>query len=119
MSRDFWDDPEFIKPDNDYVKWSDPGQTESGRINDITMREFDDGKKAPQITFVNAEGATRIMTASQVDLKARLAALRPIEGDSITVKYLGEQRLAGGRAMKTFEVEVDRNNDGETRRHFA
>ena len=119
MSRDFWDDPEFNKPDSDYVKWLEEGQTESGRINDITMRKFDDGKKAPQITFVNAEGRQRIMTASQVDLKARLAALRPIEGDSITVRYLGETRLAGGRAMKTFEVEVDRNNDGETRRHFA
>ena len=115
----FWDDPEFIRSDSDYVKWQQPGQKEKGKLVELSMREFDDGKRAPQLTLVTDTGDKRIITASQVVLKSRLAASRPTEGDTITVTYLGENRLAGGRSLKQFDVDVERGDGGQVRQLFA
>jgi len=106
MSSSVWDDPEF-RVGGEFVKFDDVGDTVTGVILDIRKNRFDDGKVVPQI-LLNCDGEERTLTAGQVRLKAELGEQRPEIGDTITVTFTENEKRAGGKTLKHFDVSVVR-----------
>lgn len=107
MSSNYWDEP-GIAINTDYVKFENIGDQVTGVIVDLGIQTWQDGSKSPKLTLRTTEG-DRILTASQVQLKAKLGELRPNVGDTIKVSLAGVEKLAGGKTLKKFEVAVKRN----------
>nr|WP_146218320.1 hypothetical protein [Micromonospora acroterricola] len=102
-----WDDPE-IREGGAFVKFENVGDTVSGTITAVRSHRFDDGKVAPQILLTTDDGEERTITAGQVRLKAALAEKRPEAGDHLTVTFTQNEKRAGGKTLKHFEVTVRR-----------
>ncbi|MEU5946286.1 hypothetical protein ABZ793_12080 [Micromonospora sp. NPDC047465] len=103
-----WDDPE-IREGGAFVKFENVGDTVSGTVTAVRSHRFDDGKVAPQILLTTDDGEERTVTAGQVRLKAALAEKRPEAGDHLTVTFTQNEKRAGGKTLKHFEVTVRRN----------
>lgn len=104
---DIWDDPE-IRSGGEFVKFEKVGDTVAGVVTGVKKHRFDDGSVVPQVYLTTDDGEDRTMTAGQVQLKAKLAAERPEVGDHITVTYTQQEKRAGGKTLKHFEVAVRR-----------
>lgn len=102
-----WDDPE-LRAGGEFVKFEKPGDTVSGVINAVRAHRFDDGQVAPQILITTDEGEDRTITAGQVRLKSALAEQRPEAGDRISITFTQEEKRAGGKTLKHFDVAVTR-----------
>lgn len=102
-----WDDPE-VKPNGAFVSFDQPGDTAAGTITAIRKHRFDDGSVVPQILITDDNGDEKTITAGQVRLKALLAEQRPEVGDHVTVTYVRQEKRAGGKTLKHFEVSVRR-----------
>ncbi|MFD6770624.1 hypothetical protein ACFWC6_30875 [Micromonospora chalcea] len=102
-----WDDPE-IREGGAFVKFENVGDTVSGTVTAVRSHRFDDGKVAPQILLTTDDGEERTITAGQVRLKAALAEKRPEAGDHLTVTFTQNEKRAGGKTLKHFEVTVRR-----------
>lgn len=100
-----WDDP-TIKPTSDYVKFDSPGDTVDGEVLAVGVHQFDDGKRAAKLVIRKTTGDEVTLTAGQMQLAAKLAELRPEEGDHITVTYVRSEKRAGGKTLKHFDVQV-------------
>ena len=100
----YWDEP-GIAIVSDYVKFENVGDTISGVIIDLGIQTWQDGSKSPKLTLRTADG-DKVLTASQVQLKQKMAELRPEVGDSIKVTLEGIEKLQGGKTMKKFQVAV-------------
>lgn len=100
-----WDDPE-IRSSDEYVKFENVGDSVAGTILAIKKHTFDDGKVVPQVLIRLDNGDEKTLTASQVQLKAKLAELRPGAGDIISVTYTQEEKRSGGKTLKHFDVVV-------------
>jgi hypothetical protein len=100
----YWDEP-GIAIVSDYVKFENVGDTISGVIIDLGIQTWQDGSKSPKLTLRTADG-DKVLTASQVQLKQKMAELRPEVGDSIKVTLEGVEKLQGGKTMKKFQVAV-------------
>lgn len=107
MSTSVWDDPD-LKVGGEFVKFEGEGDTVSGTVSAVRAHRFDDGKVVPQVLLTTDGGEERTMTAGQVQLKAKLAELRPEVGDHIKVTMTGIEKRAGGKTLKQFEVVVTR-----------
>lgn len=99
-----WDDP-AIAANSDYIKFENTGDTVTGVIVDIGIQTWQDGSKSPKLVLRTATG-DRVLTASQVQLKNKMAELRPNIGDTIKVTLVGVEKLNGGKTMKKFDVVV-------------
>lgn len=85
-----WDDPELAAPpEPQFVRLDKPGDGFEGIVESVTKQNFDDGTVAPQITFRDPDGEQRSWTAGQLDSKRKLAELRPVKGDYISVQFTG------------------------------
>ena len=104
MSTSIWDDP-AIAANSDYVKFENTGDTVTGVIVDIGIQTWADGSKSPKLVLRTKTG-DRVLTASQVQLKNRMAELRPEVGDTLKVTLDGIEKLQGGKTMKKFDVVV-------------
>jgi len=102
-----WDDPE-VKSGGEFVKFETVGDNVAGVITAIKKHRFDDGNVVPQIYLTTDAGEDRTLTAGQVQLKAKLASERPDVGDHLTVTYTQQEKRAGGKTLKHFEVKVRR-----------
>jgi hypothetical protein len=103
-----WDDAE-LRVGGTFVKFDTPGDTVCGVINAIRKHRFDDGSVAPQILLTDdTTGEERTISAGQVRLKAALAEQRPEVGDRITITFTRQERRAGGKTLKHFEVKLTR-----------
>jgi hypothetical protein len=102
-----WDDPE-VRSGGEFIKFEQVGDKVAGTITAIKKHRFDDGNVVPQIHLTTDGGEERTLTAGQVQLKAKLAAERPEVGDHITVAYTQQERRAGGKTLKHFDVSVRR-----------
>lgn len=102
-----WDDPE-IREGGEFVRFDQVGDTVSGTITAIRTHRFDDGKVVPQILLTTDDGEERTMTAGQIRLKTALAEQRPEAGDHLTVTFTQNEKRAGGKTLKHFEVKVRR-----------
>lgn len=101
-----WDDPE-LRTGGEYVRFDQPGDTITGKIVAQRTHRFDDGKLVPQIILDCGDEGERTLTAGQIRLKAELAALRPTNGDTLTVTLTQIERRAGGKELKHFDVSVN------------
>lgn len=102
-----WDDPE-LRSGGEFVKFEQVGDKVAGVITAIKKHRFDDGNVVPQIYLTTDDGEDRTLTAGQIQLKTKLANERPDVGDHITVTYTQQERRAGGKTLKHFEVSVRR-----------
>lgn len=100
----YWDEP-GIAIVSDYIKFENIGDTVTGVIIDLGIQTWQDGSKSPKLTLRTADG-DRVLTASQVQLKTKMAELRPEIGDTIKVTLEGVEKLNGGKTMKKFAVAV-------------
>ncbi len=107
MTTSVWDDPD-LKIGGDFIKFEDVGDTVSGTVSAVRAHRFDDGKVVPQVLLTTDDGEERTMTAGQVQLKAKLAELRPEVGDHIKVTMTGVEKRTGGKTLKVFDVDVTR-----------
>lgn len=105
-----WDDPE-VQVNDDYVRWETPGDAVTGTVVFITKHTFPDGKVAPQLNIEDADGNVRILTAGQMQLKAKLGELRPEVGDTIYVKFERTEKRDGGKTLKVFDVRVKKGDE--------
>lgn len=112
MSTSVWDNPE-LKVGGEFVKFDNVGDTISGTISAIRAHKFDDGSVAPQILLVTDDGEERTVTAGQIRLKTALAEQRPEASDHITITYTQNEKRAGGKTLKHFDLVVKRGT-GET-----
>jgi hypothetical protein len=87
----YWDEP-GIAIVSDYVKFENFGDTVSGVIIDLGIQTWQDGSKSPKLTLRTADG-DKVLTASQFQLKQKMAELRPEVGDSIKVTLEGVEKL--------------------------
>ena len=104
-----WDDP-ALKTGGNFVKFENVGDTITGTIVAVKAHRFDDGNTVPQIFLKTTEGEERTLTAGQVRLRAALSEQRPDVGDKLTVTYTQNERRAGGKTLKHFEVKVERGD---------
>ena len=104
----YWDEP-GIAIVSDYVKFENVGDTISGVIVDLGIQTWQDGSKSPKLTLRTADG-DKVLTASQFQLKQKMAELRPEVGDSIKVTLEGVEKLQGGKTMKVFNVAVKKKS---------
>ncbi len=102
-----WDDPE-LRVGGEFVKFENPGDTVSGTVNTVRAHRFDDGQVAPQLLLTTDDGEERTVTAGQIRLKTALAEQRPEAGDHITITYTQQEKRAGGKTLKHFDVAVNR-----------
>lgn len=102
-----WDDPD-LRVGGEFVKFDNVGDTVSGTINAVRAHRFDDGSVAPQVLITTDDGEEKTITAGQVRLKAALAEQRPEAGDHLKVTFTQNEKRAGGKTLKHFDVEVTR-----------
>lgn len=100
-----WDDPD-VQIVEDYVKFNAPGDTFTGTITNITKQAFDDGKVAPQINAVDTDGVEKILTAGARNLKQLFLEQRPNVGDTITVTFVSETPIGGGKKVRHWTLDV-------------
>lgn len=99
-----WDDPE-LRVSNEYVSFTEIGDSIAGTIINIRAHSFEDGKVVPQL-LIDVDGEEKTVTAGQVRLKAALAEKRPEPGDAITITLTDIEKRAGGKTLKHFDVQV-------------
>ncbi|AGL13856.1 hypothetical protein [Actinoplanes sp. N902-109] len=103
-----WDDPD-LRAGGEFVKLENRGDRVSGLITAVRSHTFDDGKKVPQVLFVDdVTGDERTWTAGQVQAKTKLSELRPEAGDWFSAELTDIERRAGGKTLKHFSIEVNR-----------
>lgn len=102
----FWDLPD-MQANDEYVRFETPGDTITGTVMQLSVRTFDDGKKAAQIVLDTDRGP-RTLTASQTHLARLMRAHRPELGDTVTIRFDSIEKMTGGRTRKTFTMGVQR-----------
>jgi hypothetical protein len=100
-----WDDAD-LKTGGEFVRFEKVGDTISGVITGIRKHRFEDGSVAAQVLMTTDDGEERTLTAGQVQLKQKLAGLRPDVGDHLTVKLSQIEKRSGGKTLKHFDVQV-------------
>jgi hypothetical protein len=107
MSTSVWDDPD-LRVGGDYAKFENVGDSVSGTVNAVRAHRFDDGSVAPQILLTTDGGEEKTVTCGAIRLKVAVAEQRPEPGDHITITYTQEEKRAGGRTLKHWDVKVTR-----------
>lgn len=106
MSDDIYDDPD-LKPDTDFVKFDAVGDGIDGVVLAVGKHTFDDGKSAIKLLIrEDGTGDERTLTAGQVQLKAKLADVRPRVADHVSIRMTEIEKRSGGKTLKHFEVKV-------------
>lgn len=97
----------FEAPTGEFNRWKPetPGDKIHGKITSLRIATMPDGRKLPALTIATDLG-DRDMLASQTVLLRLLAEKKPTIGDIITIVYEREERLANGRTLKHFNVEL-------------
>lgn len=113
MTASVWDNPD-LKVGGEFVKFENVGDSVAGTVTAIRAHRFDDGSVAPQILLVTDDGEERTVTAGQIQLKGKLAEQRPEAGDHVTITYTQQEKRAGGKTLKHFELTVTRGTGQPT-----
>lgn len=101
---DVWADPDFAIG-GEYIKFETPGDSVTGKVIAVRKHVWDDGSVSPQL-LLDVDGEEKTVTAGQVRLKAALAEKRPQPGQTVTITYEREEKRAGGKTLKHFDVQV-------------
>lgn len=92
--------PDRWKPENE-------GDKITGTVKSVRIATMPDGNRYPSLTIVSS-GVEREVLASQVQLLRLLAEKKPQPGDSITIAFVRVEKLAAGKTMKHFTVEISK-----------
>lgn len=106
-----WDDPD-LRVGGEFFKFDNVGDSIAGTVNAVRAHRFDDGSVAPQVMLTTDDGEEKTVTAGQVRLKAALAEKRPEAGDRISITFTENEKRAGGKTLKHFNVDVTRGGGG-------
>lgn len=113
-AQSIWDDPE-LRPGGDFVRFDSPGDTVSGVISAIKAHRFEDGSVAPQVHFIDdTDGEDKTLTVGQIKLKLLFHEERPEPGDWFQATYTEQERRAGGKTLKHFNLTVNRGGSPAT-----
>ncbi len=105
-----WD--EWSRPaDGDYpapLKFEHPGDSIAVTVTRVRVATMPDGKRLPELTIRKDDGEERQVLASQVRLQSRLAELRPVAGDRISIVFTSTEPAtkAGRSPVKCFDVAL-------------
>ena len=104
MPDPFWSDPDVQKAatGGDYAKFTDVGDTVSGKIRELKKRDFD-GRTAVEVEF---DDEVKV-TFGQVLMLRDLYVLQPTVGEDLTVT-LAKIDKRGAKTLKMFRVELVR-----------
>lgn len=103
-----WDDPDLAG--GDFYRFDNAGDKAAGTITRIGKYTFEGSDRpVPQLTLKDdATGEDMVLTAKQMQLKAKLQELRPGVGDHLTVDFTHEEKRDGGKkTLKCFTVVVN------------
>lgn len=102
MSADIWDE---FSSSGSWIEFKEVGDKCVGTIKAIRRGTDFNGNPCPELVIdVDGEG-DKTLTASQVMLKAELAAIRPHVGERIAIVYSGIGEAKPGKApAKLFDV---------------
>jgi hypothetical protein len=101
-----WDN--FKRTEGDFPdRWrpENAGDTVTGKITQMRIATMPDGSTYPSLTITTKSGEREIL-ASQTRLLAILSEKQPRIGDTITITHTIVEKLAGGKTLKHFDVEI-------------
>lgn len=102
-----WDDPD-LRVGGDYVKFEKVGDSVAGTVSAVRAHRFESGDVAPQVLLTTDAGEEKTVTGGAIRLKAALAEQRPEPGDHITITLSEEEKRAGGKTLRHWDVKVTR-----------
>lgn len=102
-----WDDPD-LRVGGDYVKFNQVGDSVAGIVSAVRAHRFESGDVAPQVLLTTDAGEEKTVTGGAIRLKAALAEQRPEPGDHITITLSDEEKRAGGKTLRHWDVKVNR-----------
>ena len=91
----------------DFVKWENPGDTIAGDLIDVRVGTSLQGDQVPEWVIRTDDGADRVVTCSQAQLRSKAFELRPDKGDRIRVTFTKSEKRDGGKTLKHFDVVVN------------
>jgi len=100
FDRPAGDFPDRWKPENE-------GDEIAGVVKSVRIATMPDGNRYPSLT-INVSGVEREVLASQTQLLRLLAEKKPQPGDLVHIKFTRVEKLAGGKTMKHFVVDVSK-----------
>ena len=90
-----------------YVKFENVGDRVIGVVKEVREGRTFKGNPCPELVLEDESGEERIVTASQVMLRAALAERQPQPGDKVRIIYSGVGEAKPGQAPpKLFSVDV-------------
>lgn len=90
-----------------YVKFENVGDRVIGVVKEVREGRTFNGNPCPELVLEDESGEERIVTASQVMLRAALAERQPQPGDKVRIIYSGVGEAKPGQAPpKLFSVDV-------------
>lgn len=101
-----WDQPAMQVADN-FVTFTAPGDTVTGKVQAVLAHTFADGSVAPQLVL-DVGGETKTVTCGAIRLKATMAEKRPDVGDTVTITLEREEPRGGGKTLRHWVVDVVR-----------
>lgn len=103
---DIWAKTAETVAEGKYWKPDVVGKKAEFLLENVTTKLFDNADApVPVLHGRTAGGDEIVVTASNRDLKAKLAAARPSRGSMLQITYSGDRELPGERSMKLFEVK--------------
>ena len=94
-----WDDP-ALGSSGLFVRFEQDGDTVEGDVTAVEMGTDAVGNPCPQVALRDDNGADRIVTASQAQLKALLREMRPAVGDRLHITKTHDEATGPGRHPK-------------------
>lgn len=100
-----WDDPQIATRTLEFVKFVEPGQKVEGQIIRLRkVQNYDKTAFVPQLSIRPEHGGTKVVSCENYDLRSKVAGLRPVKGDFISITFVGTETLDNGNTLKRFEV---------------
>jgi hypothetical protein len=98
---------QFERASGDFNRWKpeNEGDTISGVIKTVRVATMPDGNRYPSLTIAS-NGVDYDVLASQTQLLRLLAEKKPQPGDTVKISFTRTEKLAGGKTMKHFTVDV-------------
>lgn len=105
-----WDEPD-LRVGGEYVKFEKVGDSIAGTVTAVRAHRFDDGSVAPQVLLTTDDGEDKIVTCGAVRLKMAMAEQRPEPGDHVRIELSEEEKRAGGKTLRHWNVVVTRGDN--------
>lgn len=95
------------QPKPEAFKFDQPGDEIAGKVTGFDLADTTYGK-VKIVVIDPSDGHLRSIWLVHGALKSQMARIRPVIGDAIAVRYLGETESANGRTYHDYAVATDR-----------